>query len=274
MSFGSAFGYPYKNLPKIATIVLGFTLLIAVMVAMAVNSRSSDGILLLTAAIVIAQSLFLTGYGIRVVRHVMDGHEESMPNIEIMSDIGRGIVVSFAGFLTLLPVFIIAVCMMMSIFPMNVNTSPTASPPNTGAICLFLIVILPLMVYFALGYIVAMIRYADTEESSAMFQFGTNFGYVNSNAASSIGYIFYIIVLAIIYGIGSTIVTEIYNSTITNSLTFRSDQNVVIAVLTVGYILSISFGMLQQFTNFHLMAQFAEQIGISRQTDSYEKMKY
>ncbi len=271
MSFGDAFGYPYKSLAKIATIVLGFTILVAVLVSIAINSRDGSGLILLTAGTVIAQSLFLTGYGIRVIRHIMDGYDQSLPAIELIGDIGRGVVVSFAGLITFLPLIIFAFCGASMMIPSSSRYG--ASPEIGGSTILFIIIVIPFAVYLGWGFIVGMIRYANEEESGAMFQFGTNFGYVNSNIGASAGLFGHNLLLAIIYGITTTIISSVYNNTVTSSLTYRSDQNVIIAVLTVGYILSISLSLLQQFSGFHLIAQYAERIGINRFPDD-EKMKY
>jgi len=272
MSFGDAFNYPFKNVPKVLTVVLVFTILVAVLVAMAMNSRSSDGFLLLTFGTIIAQSLFLTGYGIRIIREIQDGYDMDMPSFDIINDIGRGIVVCFAGFITFLPLVIFAVC--ASTMFVTSSSGYGYSSGIDGATIMLLLLMIPFAVYLGWGFMVGMLRYASEEESGAMFQFGTNFGYVNSNLGSAFSLLGYQILLGIIYAIVNFVVSGIYQSTVISSVTFRTDQTIILAIVTVSYILSIVISLFQQFAGLHLMAQFGEKIGITREPYEPEKAKH
>jgi len=271
MSFGEAFGYPFKNIPKVLTVVLVFTILVALLVSNLFNTRSNSAAMLLTWGIIIAQSLFLTGYGIRVLRHIQDGYDYDMPSFEILGDIGRGIVVCFAGILTFIPLIALLFCGSTLVAgSQSYSYSPSVSPSTA----LLILLMIPFAVYLSWGFVVGMLRYASTEESGALFEFGTNFGYVNSNIGSSFGFLGYNFLLAIIYAAVNFLVTMLYEGVFAGTLTYRTDQTTLIAVVTVGYILSITISLFQQFAGLHLMAQYGEKIGITRETYGDEKMKY
>lgn len=268
MSFNAAFHYPYKNLPKIATIVLGFTIVIAAFVAMAINSQTPDGFLALTGATILAQSLFLTGYGVRVIRHLMDENDESMPSIKLFSDIGRGIVVTVAGFLLYLP--LLAVVYFSGIV-IAIQTVYGRSLEPSG---IFLIVVcFALFLYLTSGLMVGMIRHAREERASTLFQYFTNLKYVKQNKKATLKLLLFAFIVGIIYMVTTNATSFLYELTVIESLSFRSSELEIVAVITVSIILSIGFSLLQQFANLHLMAQFAEEIGLNRHSDAYEKMK-
>lgn len=260
MSFGDGFSYPYKSIPKVFSIVLGFAILIAALVALAMNSQSVNSALLFLGGIVLVQALFLTGYGIRVIRHLMDGWEE-LPPLEIISDIGRGIVLIFAGILYALPLVLVLIGgSMLGVL----GTS-------TGAIILMVIVMIVFGIYLSWGFSVGMVRYAAEESSSMMFDFGKNFSYVNSNIGISFSLTARQFFLGVIYAIAIQVVSAIYNSMISGMVTFRTDQNILILLITIGYILSTVLNLFQQFGNLHFMYQYAEQLGIGR---GEEKLKH
>ena len=261
MSFGEGFGYPFKSLAKVFTIVLGFAILIAILVAMMMNSRATDTAILFLFGIVLAQTLFISGYGIRVIRQLMDGFDE-LPSLEILSDMGRGIVMTFAGIFYFLPLFLVFFCGAMAGAFGTLGSYNTNS--SIGTTVVMVVILLVFGIYLSWGLIVGMTRYAAEESTRALFQAGINFGYVNSNIGTSFGMTVRQFFLGVLYVIAINGSTFIYNSVISGTISYRTDINIIILLITLGYIISTTLNLFQQFSNFHFMYQYAEELGIGR----------
>lgn len=250
MSFGDAFGFPFKNIPKVLTIALGFTIAIAVVVIMATNAPNLGGIMFITMALVVAQVLFLSGYGVRVVRHLLNGHEE-LPPLEILSDVGRGAMVSLAGLLYLLP--LIGVILIGAILSMMLGAFMFIA---------LVIVAIPLGMVLGWGILIGMARYAATEDSSSMFELKYNVGLAIDNTGKMFSYVGWNILLAIIYAILSNGFGLIYDGIFGSQIGFGTSDTTFIIVSVVSYVVTITFSILQQLSNLHLLAQLAHEIGI------------
>ncbi len=260
MSIGAGFAYPYKSLAKIFTIVIGFSIAIALLVAMAMNSDSANSALFFLGAIVIIQALFLTGYGIRVIRHLMDG-QEKLPPLEILGDVGRGIVIVFAGILYALPLLLVLV----------VGSMLGSILPSMLALILIVILLIVFAIYLSWGFTVGMVRYAAEESRSALFDFNGNLSYAKANKGLSFSLTARQFWLGVFYSIVIQLVSRFYNDMISGMITYRTDMNILILLVTIGFIISTTLNLLQQFANLHLMYQYAEELGIGR---GDEKLKH
>lgn len=267
MSFGDAFSYPFKNKSKIFQIVLVFTILVVLLVANFISNRSNDSLLLLSFGIIIVQTLFLSGYGISVIRHIQKVDTYHFPAFDIMNDMGRGLAVIFAGIITMLPLVLFMFCgaSLMTYTPSYGSASPST--------ILLVLLMIPFAVYLSWGLMVGMLRYAVEEHSGALFEFSRNFSIVNSNIGSAFSLLGYQILLGIIYYIVNNVVTFLYEVTLVDSITFRTDDTTLIVIVTIGTLLGITISLFQQFAGLHLLAQFGEKIGISGDYGD-EKAKY
>lgn len=255
MSFSDAFSYPYKSLPKVFTIVLGYTIIIAVLVMYVLNNPFSPGAIILTLGLALAEALFLTGYGIRVIRQVIEGHE-SLPPIEIGADIGRGILVVLSGvahFLPLVGLFLIAG--VMGVFSGN-------SDGAVALVCLFVVIAIPVGILLSWAFMIGMARFAADENRSVLFQVGTNFGIARSNVGASISLTAYQIALGIVYAILTQVINKVYEGIVTPMISFDTSETIILIIVTVSVVISTTLSILQQFGNLHLLAQYAENIGI------------
>ncbi len=255
MRFADAFKFPYNNLPKVLTIALGFALVVTGMVIFILRSDSTWGATLLTLAVVLAQSLFLGGYGIRVIRQVAH-HGDILPPIELGQDIGRGIVVTLAGIFYFLP--LLALFILVSIL------APSGRAQDaTAFFCLFAVVAIGLGIFLAFGFLVGMARYAVEEDRGAMFALSTNMGIARNNVGAIFSLIAHQIVMAIIYFGITWAVDNVVSSAIINPIFDSFDfQTAIIIIVAVSYVISTTLSILQNFANLHLIAQFAEQIGL------------
>ena len=235
---------------------------------MMMNSRDMNSAMLLLLGIVFAQALFIPGYGIRVIRHLMDGNEK-LPSLEIVGDIGRGFAICIAGIFYFLPLFLVFFCgAMAGAFgtPSYYNASNSA-----GSAIVMIVVLVVFGVYLSWGFTVGMTRYAAEESVRALFQAGRNFTYVNSNIGTSFGLTFRQFVIGIIYVVAVNAYSFIYNNVVGGMINYRTDLNIIILLITIGYIISTTLNLLQQFANLHLMYQYADVLGIGR---GDEKLKH
>ncbi len=269
MSFGQAFGYPFKSIPKILTIVLVFTILVVLLIANYINSRSDDALLLFTAVTILSQTLFLSGYGIRIIRQVQAGDSEHLPAFDVFKDLGRGVVVVVAGIVSLLPLIFLFFCGV----GMMARSLDGGYAESSSSTILSILLLIPLILYWSWGLYVGMLRYAAEERAGAMFEFSANFSRVNNNFGAMFSLLGYQILLAIIYYVVNLAVTFLYDVVFTDSITFQTDDTTLIAIVSVGAILSIMISLFQQFAWLHLVAQLGDKIGI---TDDFveEKLKY
>ena len=270
MSFGDAFGYPFKNLPKLLTIVIVFTIVIAILVGFAFQSPFSHGIELLYWGTFLAYGLFLSGYGVRVIRHVQEGNYDKMPSIKLFSDIARGVVMLLSALITFIPSILFVACVASFFITKTYAPGYNFQSSIDSSSILMLIMLLPVLAYLLCGYAVGMIRYALEDRASTMFQFKTNFRYIHQNSSAAMAFIGYYILFAIIYGILSHLEGLAFDSALQNN--FGAEQMIILIIVTIGLLGTITVGLFQQLGVLHLVAQFGEKIGISRNDD--EKVKY
>ena len=107
MDFIEAIGYSFKgkNIPKILTIVLVFVI-IGVSIFVASIMLESVALLFALLPVLLAYGLFIYGYSISAIKTVMNG-DDTLPNIKLGRDLGRGALVLIASFVYMIPFFIL-----------------------------------------------------------------------------------------------------------------------------------------------------------------------
>lgn len=264
MSFVAALKFPYQNIPKILKIALSFTLAFVGMMFVAyLLSLVSEGTLsdvqiifvsLLSVIIAITflcVPLFLSGYGIRIIRIVTRGHN-ILPATQILRDIGRGIIVFFAAFLYSLP--LIAIVFMVG---------SVADLIQNEAVSVFgVLIIVIAAIWIGLAFIIGMARYAIQEESGKLFSFGENAHLARTNIVAGLKLLGWQSLIAIFYAIMTQVFLIVFYSII-NWNVFTGDTffswMAWMAGYLVGYFVIILF---PQTSYLHLIAQFAQKIGL------------
>lgn len=290
MNFSDALKYPFNSLAKVFTIVLVMTISIAVFVAMIVNSfdwstlfneaywdriyNSSrvpafpmpsagfvPGVIGLFV-VMIVQGLFLSGYGVRVIRHIMDGYEK-LPAVELGQDIKNGFYLFLSSILyglLFMPLMIIAV-MLMGMF---------AGPNGEGGgmafltFCSAFIGFFVLAILFGWGYFVGMARFAAEGEGKVVFQIGTNISIAKDNLRNSLSMTGYQILLGLVYWFASQFVGSIGQFAAVPFVNGDSMPSGTMIVAMASLFLLISFiqGIFQNISGLHLIAQYAYKVGI------------
>ena len=255
MSFSAAFSYPFKSLPKVLTIVLGYTIIIAALVSYVISNPFSPGTLILTGGLGLAEALFLTGYGIRVIRQVIEGYE-SLPPIEISGDVGRGILVTLSGIAHFLPlVVLLLLAGIMGVFTANGDSA-------IALVCLFAVIAIPVAILLSWAFMIGMARFAADQDWGVLFQVGTNFGIAKSNVGASISLTAYQIALGIVYAILTQLISSLYQNIVSPMITYNTSETTILVLVIISVVISTTLSILQQFSNLHFLAQYAEKIGI------------
>jgi hypothetical protein len=128
------------------------------------------------------------GYGLKIIRSVMDG-DTDLPEFEFGADFGRGLMIFLLSLIYAIPLFI-------------VNLVVTGMIENGG-----MLGILGLMLYFVLTIVVsimgviAMVRYAISEDTSDFFDFAGHFDIMQNNIGTIVMYYINGIIMAIILGV-------------------------------------------------------------------------
>lgn len=196
MSIKQAIWYPIRNLRRIFIISLGFTIIVTGLFEFAIyldiNVDEGNGffiaivIVLIFSALIFGFILFSLGYGMRMIRYIQQG-DNRMPSIEPIRDLGRGIMIGFAGFITSLPLLFVS----LIIVPI-MNQSITLG---------ILLVGIPVVfgLYLLCGLIVGIKQYAKYSKASCLFDVAFNFEVVHKNRLEYIGLIGYYIIISSIY---------------------------------------------------------------------------
>ena len=260
MSFVEAFKFPLKNLPKVLTIALAYAIfatgvvLLAQLMGTDTNTVFSEqpNLSFIHLCIVLAQMLFLGGYGLRVIRRLMDGHE-ILPKIQFLSDLNQGVMVTFAGIYYLIPMFI-----WFALFSLIDGLSGASSTSLMDG--LFILVTLLLGLTLAFSFIVGMARYAIDEKTEDFFALTQNVGIVRMNFGATFSLAVYqfglgVIYLVITFGAGLVLALVI------GILGINPNKSIIAyALLTVIY---TTFEIMRNFASLHLIAQYAQRIGLS-----------
>lgn len=268
MSFGEAFGFPFKaeNLPKILNFILIYTIIIAVILVGGLLFNSFTTALFLTAPVSIAYSLFVSGYTIEVIRRIMEG-EDVLPASDLGRDIKRGFVVGVAGFVYMLPIIILFICVFSMIPMSSYGYSSMGSMNNSGdsllPICGAFIVALGLLFFSGNALMIGMIRYAAEDRSGALYEFGHNFGYVTSNFGKLMGLFVRSFGIGIIFALVSGMIAGLIPTT--ETITPRGYLNVgagLVAFFVIESVISQTLTFMSQMSIAHLQARFGLDVGI------------
>ncbi len=197
------------------------------------------GLLLFIPIVNLFGAFVIAGYGIKIMGNVLAGNQ-NLPEFDIMQDFGRGLLVLLAGFIYALPLVLVLLVLGLLLGGFNEDTM------TAGGLLLTLISI-PLSFIFSLVIITAFSRYAATEETGMLFDFGGNFRLAMNNLGAGLEFF----VNAFLYGIAVAILV---------SLGFM-------LLVIPGLILSVA----AQFGQYHLYAQYARRIGIGgkRKVDTF-----
>lgn len=170
----------------------------------------------------------IAGYGIKIIGNVLAG-DRDLPEFDIMQDFGRGLIALVAGFLYALPLIIV-----FAVFGALFGGDGAA---GLGGV-LISILSIPFSFVLSLVMIVAFSRYAVSEETSVLFDFGENIRLATSNLSAGLEFF----VNALVYGFVAGI------------------------LIGLGFMLLIIPGLVlmiaTQFGQFHLYAMYAQRVGI------------
>lgn len=297
MDLTQALSYPFKSLAKVLTIVLVTTIACAIFVGMILNSFNLyeyiealqwanyygvtpnldppspmiiPGIIGLFAVMII-QGFWLSGYGIRVIRSAMDGFE-NLPNIVFKQDLLRG----FYMFLSSLLYGLVALPFFAAVM---IVVAMLASPDGSGGLafltfCGSFFIMIPLLFIMGWGYFIGMARCAADDDNGALFQIWTNMRIARTNWRSSFSLTGYQFLLGLIYWFLSQFVNNAINLVSTPFVSDSFDQITILILFLIPFMLSLGLSIVQQFSNMHLIAQYAHKIGLTDPwDDEFEKIK-
>ncbi len=285
MDLSSALSYPFKSIPKVLTIVLVITISIAFFIALLFNSYDwiayfealeiysqyeympqfdppgSEffiGILGLFV-VLLGQGVWLSGYGISVIRHVLEGFE-NLPAIKFGQNMMDGLAVIFASIwygIAILPVF------FLFFFLMGLFASPYGEP-GLGVLmfCIGFIVAIPFGFLYMWSFIVGMVRCAAEGKRGAMFEIPTNFGIARRDWKTMVSLFAYQILVAIIFWFASQAISFVLQFVALLFVGDGTNLNSMLIAFVVFMLGTLTVSIIQQFSNMHLMAQFAYNTGI------------
>jgi len=181
----------------------------------------------------------IAGYGIKIIGHVLAG-DRDLPEFDIMQDFGRGLLAMVAGFLYALPLILV-----FAVFGVLFGSDGTM---GAGGF-LITIISIPFSFVLSLVVVVAFSRYAISEETGMLFDFGGNFRLATSNLSAGLEFF----VNAFVYGLVAGILI---------GLGFM-------LLVIPGLVLMIAI----QFGQYHMYAMYAQRVGIGgkskRKVDSF-----
>ena len=291
MDFTAAFKYPFNNAAKVLTIVLAMTIAFALCLALIVNAYDWNGLaedvnsmivtgvemseehpsgdvlervfagvsaatlgLLGLIAVSIVGGFWFSGYSVDVVRSIMAG-DDVMPAI----DFGRSLRQGFVLFLSAI-LYALLFCVYLAVVALL-----AALLGNLGGLIVIVAVIaaIPILFLMGWGYYIGMARYADTEDSGAVFQIMQNMKTARVNLGVSVALVFWQIVLTAIYNIASRLVNGVLDGIV--------GSGILLTGLVISMIVVFALNMFQHFSAQHLIAQYAMQIGIDEQEPPKKK---
>lgn len=255
--FSEAFKYPYNNLPRVLMITLAFAMITAVFFALMLNSLSNSSIIILSLIVGIPQALFLSGYGIRMLRAIIYG-DENAPPVKVMEDIGQGVRVAIASIAYFLPALLIFLVIVL--LGGGSGSSRTANAGLSLVMLCGVLLMIPLVFLLGWALQIGMCRYAI--EGSGLFEYGTNIRIARQNIGPAFSLSARYLLLGIVYGILTAVVNSIYQSIVNLMITFRTAQSIIVMLLTIGTIFSTTLSIMSQFSGLHLLAQFSMMIGL------------
>ncbi|MDE2777839.1 MAG: DUF4013 domain-containing protein [Chloroflexota bacterium] len=275
MNFSSAFKYPFRNFAKVMSIVLAMTIAFSVFFAMILNSYdwatllaelfghdlpgSSAGTLqplggttiagivgLLLVAVV--SGFWTSGYSVEVVRAVLR-EQEWMPAVDFGRNVKDGAYL-FAASLAYWALFI-ALIVVLAVFGGLIGEIVEFARPVVaiGSI----VCVTGAAFVMGWGYFVGMARFAAEGDHKASWRIWENMRFAWSNWQKGARLALYMIAFSIIYGIARQIVDGVFGGLMGANL---------FAGFTLSIIIYYIFNLMQHFSTQHLIAQYAEEIGL------------
>ena len=283
MSFSSAFKYPFNNFAKVFSIVLVLTIAFAIFMGLMLNSHdwspflaelydldpamydigdsqpmSGPAILGVFGVIVVAivSGLWLSGYSVEVVRGVMND-VEFMPEIEFARNLKGGFylllssIAYWALLILILAVEIILVRITSSLGVLGTLAAVASAIFTVGALCLM-----------GWAYFIGVARFAAEGDHRASWQIRRNLELSKQNWRSGASLLLYMIFLSIVYNIMRGIVDGIFGG-----------AGGLMVGITLSIVIYYFFNLMQHFSTQHLIAQFANEIGLRSDSYAPEKAK-
>ena len=269
MSFSSAFRYPFTNFAKVFSIVLVMTIAMALFASLLFNAVDLEGYITAISAwdgtnhaelpafsldgsgvmgilgvllVAIVSGLWLSGYSVSVLRALMDG-EPMLPAISF----GRELVDGFYLLLASLAYGILFVALVV-VEAVVLGVLPGFASGIVGLAAIFLTIGVGAVMGWA--YFVGMARMAADGHHRAAWQIRRNMRIARDNWRWGAFLLLYMILLTMIYGVFRSLVDSVVGGLMGA------------AGMTLSIILYYFFNLMQHFSTQHLIAQYAEAIGI------------
>lgn len=217
--------------------------------------------------------LFVSGYGIFVMRNILNG-DERLPAFNIGTSIKRGFQIFLASIVYFLPFLIVmGIVIYTIVVPVAVNefytatypdayVSPTVEVVDPMTLTIASIVVLAIIpVTFILGYALqlGMVRFAAEDRSGALYEFGTNIGMVFKNFGKIFKLFWMQIALIICVVIISFGVLFVMGVAL---FAFSQVTAIMFLFVVLFQIVTQLVNIGHQMANLHLIAGMASEIGI------------
>ncbi|MCY4069877.1 MAG: hypothetical protein OXG60_01120 [Chloroflexi bacterium] len=250
MNLRRAISYPYRNMPKIVTMVLILGIALVAFASLSERGEemraswqyeSRDGRILEglgLAGLILSYTCFmiwLAGYSLDVIRHASRGYS-SLPAIDFLGNLGNGLVFWLSRLVW---------CLIGTILILKfLEPAPRHSYVLELVLCAFFLII-------ASESVVAAAHCAVRRRASAAFAFPQNLAFLLGNKSAFAGLIARLLLLNTAYVIANNAFVQTM-TWIDRSLRFDS-YLIYIAIFCVGVLVFL----LQYMSSLHLIGQFA-----------------
>ena len=271
MSLSSAIRYPFVNFAKVFSIVLVMTIAMALFAGLFFNAVDFESIFAAFAnwdgvshmdfpevnfggsavmglagivGVAIVSGLWLSGYSVAVLRALMDG-QTLLPAVSFARDFVDGVYLLVASLaygllfvaLLVVEVFVLGILGQMGFLAGLFGLAAFAITIAAAAV-------------MGWAYFVGMARMAAESNQRAAWQLRENMGIARQNWKWGAFLLMYMFLLTMMYGVVSSIVDSVFGGLIGA------------AGMTLSIILYYFFNLMQHFSTQHLIAQYAEAVGI------------
>ena len=163
--FSDAIKYPFSDITKF--LMVGIIALLSGLSSLVMAFKVQNTVVLLLAAVVsLIFALFLSGYGVGVIKKGIERSDE-IPDIDPMTNIVNGVKALIIGIVYFLIPIVITVILMLITGAIGSGLNHAAAGLGIG-----LIISIILFIAFAIFETVAMARFADTEDLGAALSIG------------------------------------------------------------------------------------------------------
>lgn len=254
MSFGDAFGYPWKNTGKVFAFAMMYVVIYLIQMALTFVGGFGVGIWL-GLLINLGFSLFLAGYMVDVIRHLAEVGEGT-PDNNVSENFGRGIMLMLASFVYFLPVIIIGA------FGFTQLGNPFAFSNDTaGANWLaFGLLLLILTIVSSWSLFVGMVRYAVENEIGVLFAIGSNVNTVTNNLGTCLSLSLHQFGLGLAWGLMGLVVGVIWGVLAFGM--FNAPAWMTIIVFAIYQFAVMGLSVAGQLASSHLLTGFGISLGL------------